>query len=202
MAKYIICAICIVAWVYLLTVLKRAKLQWWTFLVGAFGEFIFLMILVRPLVTEAFARAVAAIAAIVGNVTGTFDAFLKYGTIFIDSAYGAITLQIDFECSGVIEIMAFISLLTFFVVYTKAERVIVSLLGVLIIMLSNALRIIIICEMIYFRGPSVYYVAHTLVGRIVFYVLTVLLYFFVFTKPHIVRMKIGKFSYGNNKQST
>lgn len=94
--------------------------------------------------------------------------------------------------------MAFLSLLVFFRVYSVPERVIVGIMGVWYIMLANALRIIIICEMIHFIGIDVYYMAHTIVGRLVFYALSVLLYFYVFTKPQIIRMKIGRFSYGNH----
>ena len=32
-------------------------------------------------------------------------------------------------------------------------------------------------------------------GRIIFYVLQVILYFFVFTKPHVLKMKTGDFGY-------
>ena len=31
-----------------------------------------------------------------------------------------------------------------------------------------------------------------------FYALSVMMYFYVFTKPQIVRMKIGKFKYGDH----
>ena len=157
-----------------------------------------MMFTVRPLLTEPLARGVAAIAGLFGSLTDTFSPFFKYGILFVDSAAGAITLQIDFECSGIVEIMAFLSLLVFFRVYSKAERIIVGIVGVVYIMLANALRLIIICEMIHFMGTEVYYVAHTIVGRLVFYALSVMMYFYVFTKPQIVRMKIGKFKYGDH----
>lgn len=40
-----------------------------------------------------------------------------------------------------------------------------------------------------------YFVAHTIVGRIIFYGFTIVLYFYVFTKGQIRRQKIGKFNY-------
>ena len=196
--KYIIEIIAVCVWLYLLRVTDRAKLPFWHFILGAMGLFLLMMFLVRPVLTEPLARAVAAVAGLVGKVTGTFTPFFKYGILFVQSDVGAITLQIDFECSGIIEIMAFLSLLVFFRVYTVAERVIVAICGVLYIMLANALRIIIICEMIHFGGLDLYYLSHALVGRLVFYGLSVLLYFYVFTKPQIIRMRLGKFSYGDH----
>lgn len=196
--KYILAVFLLCLWVYLLYVTNKVKLNFWHFIVGAAGLFIIMMFTVRPLFTEPLARGVAAIAGLFGSLTDTFSPFFKYGILFVDSAAGAITLQIDFECSGIVEIMAFLSLLVFFRVYSKAERIIVGIVGVVYIMLANALRLIIICEMIHFMGTEVYYVAHTIVGRLVFYALSVMMYFYVFTKPQIVRMKIGKFKYGDH----
>lgn len=197
--EYVIGVIFTAIWVYLLTILKRAKLNFWFFLVGAFGLFLLLMFFVRPWATEPLARAVAAIAGVFGSLTHTFQANFLFGVIFVDAPSGSMTLQIDFECSGIIEIMAYVSLLAFFQVYTLKERLLVGILGVLFIILSNVLRVIVISMMIYFGGPDAYYVAHSLVGRIVFYALTILLYFYVFTKPQIVRMKVGRFSYGTSE---
>lgn len=198
MLRYIICAVLLVAWIYLLSVMDRAKLNFWHFIVGSLGLFLFLMVMIRPVMTEPLSKAVAAMAGLFGSITRTFTPFFRYGIVFVESASGSITLQIDFECSGIIEIMAYLSLLVFFRVYTKHERVFLSVLGVAFIMIANALRVIVICEAIHFFGPSVYHTAHTIIGRIVFYVLSIILYFFVFTKPHIVRMKIGKFTYGHS----
>lgn len=105
------------------------------------------------------------------------------------------TLKIDFECSGIVEIMAFVSLLAFFDVYRRSERLIVGAIGVLAIVFANVVRIILIAEIIHIGGTQWYYIAHSLVGRIVFYAFTVVLYFYVFTKPQIVRMKVGRFAY-------
>lgn len=198
MIKYLIVIGLVALWLYILWATDRAKLQFWHFIAGCMGLFIFLMILVRPVMTEPLARAVAAMAGLFGELTGSFTPYYKYGILFVEATGGAMTLQIDFECSGIVEIMAFLSLLIFYRVYKISERIVVCIAGVLYIMAANALRIIVICEMIHFLGADVYYMAHTLVGRIVFYVLSILLYFYVFTKPQIVRMKIGKFSYGDH----
>ena len=108
-------------------------------------------------------------------------------------------MLIDFECSGILEIMAFLALLAFFRAYSVYERVFVGILGTCYIILANALRIVIICVIIHIFGVSAYHVAHTFVGRIVFYALSVLLYFWVFTKTQIIRQKVGGFTYGTGK---
>lgn len=184
-----------VVWLYALSVLRRAGLRFWHFLVGSIGLFVLLMVFVRPWATEPLARAVAAIAGLPGSLTGTFEPYFKYGIIFVDSPAGSMTLKVDFECSGIVEIMAFESLLAFFAVYSKPERAMVGVLGALGIIFANVLRITMIALIIHFCGPESYYVAHSLFGRILFYALTVALYFYVFTKPQVVRMRVGRFNY-------
>lgn len=189
----------IAVWLYLLHVLTRAELHAWRFMWGSMGLFVILMVWVQPILSQPLARCVAALAGVVGNLTGTFTAYFKYGIIFVSTGIGSVTMQIDFECSGIIEIMAFLCLLIFFKVYSPVERIMVGLIGFAYIMLCNALRIIIICLSVHWGGMSAYYVAHTFIGRIIFYFFSVVLYFYVFTKPQIFQMKVGNFSYGDHK---
>jgi exosortase family protein XrtG len=199
--KYIISVIFIILWLYILNVLKRCKLKFWTFITGCCGLFLILMILVRPWLTMPLARCVASIAGLVGNLTNTYMAYFKYGVLFIQTASGAVTLQIDLECSGIIEISVFLALIAFFEVYTVSERVLIGIIGTFYTILANALRITVICLVIRAFGTDMYYAAHTFIGRILFYILQVLLYFYVFTKPQIVHMRVGRFSYGKKTKS-
>lgn len=196
--KIVVYIILIAVWLYILYVLKRCKIYYGHFAVGSFGMFILSMVLIRPIAVQPLARVVAAIAGLFGDITGTFTAFFKYGILFISTQSSSITLQVDFECSGIIEILAFLSLLAFFQVYNIKERILVGLIGFVCILAANVLRIVVICELIHFFGVSLYFISHAIVGRIVFYVLSVLLYFYVFTKPQVIRTKLGKFAYGNN----
>ena len=197
---YVVAAAAIGLWVWLLRVLRKAGLKFWRYLLGSCGIFLILLILVRPWLVLPLARLIAAIAGIFGKVTGFYQAYYRYGVIFIESLNGAITVNIDLECSGFIEISAFISLLSFYGIYNIPERIYIGVVGTLYTMLTNALRIAVICTMIHFLGTDYYYVAHTIVGRIVFYVLQVILYFFIFTKPHVLKMKTGDFGYNKKEE--
>ena len=197
---YVVAAAAIGLWVWLLRVLRKAGLKFWRYLLGSCGIFLILLILVRPWLVLPLARLIAAIAGIFGKVTGFYQAYYRYGVIFIESLNGAITVNIDLECSGFIEISAFVSLLSFYGIYNIPERIYVGVVGTLYTMLTNAFRIAVICTMIHFMGTDYYYVAHTIVGRIVFYVLQVILYFFVFTRPHVLKMKTGDFGYNKKDE--
>ena len=195
MTKYIIAAVLAVIWFYLLHVLKKAKLFFWRFIIGSAGLFVFLMFFVMPYATTPMSQAVAGIAGVFGRLFGFFTAYYKYSVIFVESARESLTLTIDFECSGVIEVFAYLSLLVFFNVYSVREKWIVGAAGTAFLIMANVLRVVVICTIIHFFGNASYYVAHTYIGRILFYALSVALYFYVFTKSQILRQKVGGFTY-------
>ena len=196
--KYMVGLAGIFLWLFLLHVLKKSSLNFWRFLVGSVGAFLLLLFFLEPVLTQPLARIVALLASIPGKIGGIYNAHYKYGVIFVESGGSAISLKIDFECSGIIEIIAYLSLLIFYRVYTVYERFCVGVLGVIAMVLANALRITIICLMIYFGGIDTYFIAHTYVGRLVFYALSVVIYFYVFTKPQIIKQKVGSFRYDSH----
>ena len=199
MIKYIAGLAGLAVWLFFLRVLNKSKLNFWHFLAGSAGAFILMLLFLQPVLTQPLARIVALLAGLPGKIGDIYSAHYKYGVIFIESAAGAISLKIDFECSGIIEILAYLSLLIFYRVYTVYERVYVGVLGVVAIVLANALRITVISLMIYFGGVDMYHIAHTFIGRFVFYGLSVILYFYVFTKPQIIKQKVGSFQYDSDK---
>ena len=138
MIRYIILLIFLVVWLYILHVTKKAKLPFWHFLWGSAGLFVIIFVGFKDVLTQPMANIVAAVAGIVGKTTGVFEPYYKYGIIFVESAKDSITLKIDFECSGIIEITAFLSLLIFFNVYSRYEKVIIGCIGTVYIIVANA----------------------------------------------------------------
>lgn len=198
MARLFTFIACLLIWFFVLRVLKRADLRFWHFIWGALGIFVLGMVFARPLLTMPLAQCVGALAGVVGSLTDAFTTYFRYGIVYVPTQDSSITLQVDMECSGIIEILAFVSLLAFFDVYKRPEKLAVGVLGVLGIVVANALRIVLICEIVHFCGAGAFGVAHTFIGRIFFYLITILLYFYVFTKPQIVSMKVGGFLYGDD----
>lgn len=196
--QLVVLALVVAAWLFVLRTLERAKLSFWHYIVGAVGLFVIMMVFLRPVVTEPLARVVTSLAGLVGRATGTFEAYFRYSVIYVPTPNSSITLQIDLECSGVIESMAFVSLLAFYRVYSPYERVGVGAAGLAILIAANALRIVVICEIVHFFGVGAYSVAHTYIGRLLFYAITVALYFYVFTKPQIESMRVGEVNYADH----
>jgi len=192
-----------IIWLYFLTVFHRGNLNYFQYLWGAVGLFVFMCIFVQPALTVILKQYVTSVVGIIGKVTGICEAYYEYSIIFIpkQSVLSSISLYIDYECSGVIEMMAFVSLLAFFQVYDVGHRIIVGIIGCVCIFFFNVIRITVICAIIFRFGSDSYYVAHTIIGRLVFYTLSILLYYYVFTKQQIVKQKIGGFSYAEHNEN-
>lgn len=186
-----------IVWLYAIWVLSRTELHFFKFCLGSIGLFFFLMLWVQPLITRPLTMAVTAAAGALGDVSQMYDSFYQYSILFIPKGTAAVSLTIDYECSGVIEIMAFSCMLWFFPLYNTIEKLIISCAGLAVIFAANVFRIFVICTLIYFFGNEIFYFAHTIFGRIIFYFISIALYFYVFTRPHIIRQKVGKFTYEN-----
>ncbi|TAH65374.1 MAG: exosortase family protein XrtG [Anaerolineaceae bacterium] len=189
--------ICFIIWLYVLSVFKRSKLNFWFFLFGSVGCFVFMLLLLEPLLTGPLTKGVSVVAGFFGKITGLYQSYFQYGVLFINSKDYSISLYIDYECSGIIEIMAFTAMLWFFQVYHFYEKVILNIFGIIWIFMANVLRIFVICSLIYYYGNNIYYFAHTIFGRFVFYILSIFLYYQVFTRSQVIRQKIGSFRYEN-----
>lgn len=188
----------VVAWIYILFLTDRSKLPFFKFMIGSVGFFVLMMIVLQPIITFPLAKAVAAATGVIGSATGAFYSYYQYSLIFIRHGSEAISLYVDYECSGVIEIFAFLSLLWFFPLYSWIEKTVISLIGIIYIFVANIIRLTVICLAIYWAGNDIFFFAHAILGRIVFYVLSIILFFYVFTRAQIIKQKVGNFNYGQH----
>jgi exosortase family protein len=112
----------IIIWIYLLSVLKRAKLTAFSFIVGSVGLFFILMAISSPYWIWFFTHDVIDGVDWFGRLTGMSQTYVKYGLVYIVNHSSPVTMSIDYECSGIIETMAFVSLLAFYPTYTHKEK--------------------------------------------------------------------------------
>lgn len=187
----------IVIWAYAIGVFYRKKQSFFFFFVGCVGLFVFLFIILEPVLTAPLAQMVCYLTGLVGKLTGIFSAYSSYGILFIEAESGPVSLYVDFECAGLVEILVYVCLLLFFQAYKWSEKLVVGLIGVVGIIAANVLRLVVICMIIHFGGNKMYYLAHTIVGRIVFYLFTIILYFYVFTRRQIRQQRVGEFEYND-----
>ncbi len=194
--------VCFLVWIYLLSVFTRGKLYFYQFIWGSVGLFVFMMMWIQPVAIRPLTNLVCSAAGVAGRMTGFYESYSEYSMLFVQHGSEAISLCIDYECSGIIEMMAYVSMLAFFRVYDWMQRIILSVLGCMMIFFANIIRLFVICTTIYCFGNDAYYIAHTIVGRIIFYALSVILYYYIFTKSQIVKQKIGGFHYAKNTDTS
>lgn len=194
--------VCFLVWIYLLSVFTRGKLYFYQFIWGSVGLFVFMMMWIQPVAIRPLTNLVCSTAGVAGRMTGFYESYSEYSMLFVQHGSEAISLCIDYECSGIIEMMAYVSMLAFFRVYDWMQRIILSVLGCMMIFFANIIRLFVIGTTIYYFGNDAYYIAHTIVGRIIFYALSVILYYYIFTKSQIVKQKIGGFHYAKNTDTS
>jgi exosortase family protein XrtG len=188
-------------WAYLLSVFHRAGTRAWKFIWGSCGLFLILMVYLREYIAPVLAHMVTAAVGIPGNLTGIYTAYFDFSSVYVETALGGVLLQIDIECSGVIEVFVFLSLLVFFQVYSARERFLYGVAGTAYLMGANAVRVLFICVGVHQFGYGSYNLMHSYLGRILFYGLSVLLYYYTFTRPQILSMRVGKFNYDTANRS-
>lgn len=170
-----------VVWLYALSILKRARLSAFHFMVGSGGLFFILIALSDPYWIWFFTHAVINGVKWLGDITGWSSVMSNYGMVAIHNATNPVTMSIDYECSGIIETTALISLIVFLPLYNRYERVFFCVWGTLWIYVANEIRLMTVIVIVHFGGGDLFFLAHSVIGRIVFYVLVIILYYQVFT---------------------
>lgn len=184
------------AWLYVLSVLKRIGWSAAYVVLGVVGTFFIIISLANNNVISFLMRLNTSGAGVVGMLTGFYTVAPTLGIIHIVSGQSAINLFITYECSALIELAAYIALVLFFPFFKNLQQRLKLLgFGVIYLLLANMLRLTVTALIIHFLGlPSLIW-AHVIVGRLIFYVLTIILYFYVFTRSQGLHIKIGRFDF-------
>lgn len=175
-----------IIWIYGLSVLKRGNLSsfyfWWgsigLFIIGAFVFHPYLMWLVADILTNTLG--------IFANITHWFNVYPITNFIQINSENSSVQLFVDYECSGVIEFLAYISLVAFYPLYDRQAKIITGIIGTLWIFIANIIRLLLIIVIVRYCGVGSLFWAHSVLGRLLFYSLVIILYYNVFTQPQLV----------------
>ncbi|WP_252988659.1 exosortase family protein XrtG [Weissella cibaria] len=184
------------AWLYVLSVLKRIGWSAAYVVLGVVGTFFIIISLANNNVISFLMRLNTSGAGVAGMLTGFYTVAPTLGIIHIVSGQSAINLFITYECSALIELAAYIALVLFFPFFKNLQQRLKLLgFGVIYLLLANMLRLTVTALIIHFLGlPSLIW-AHVIVGRLIFYVLTIILYFYVFTRSQVLHIKIGRFDF-------
>lgn len=184
-----------IVWIYVLHVLKKEKLTAYFFFVGAAGFFTFVFTMLKDYLVMICVYVLESLLEIGSRILPFYTMYRQYNIMFINHESTAISLFIDYECCGFIEILVAISIIIFFPLFDKTHKFLYCVIGYVYTMLANLIRLIFISAVIYKYGNNAYYIAHSVVGRIVFYVFTLLFYFYMISWKQIKKQRVGRFIY-------
>lgn len=98
-------------------------------------------------------------------------------------------IDIDIECSGLLEACVLMGLLLFYPTLTASKRFWYALFGLFSLFIVNLIRLFTIVMTLNFGGRDTMFIAHTLLGRLVFFVLIIVVYWYIFTRPSLEKVK-------------
>ncbi len=118
-----------------------------------------------------------------GNAFGLGLETLGAGTIVVPDPTGWSILQIGVECSSLIEAAVFTGLMLFYPRFPPGERLLRLTAGLGVTLLVNLVRLAVIMGMVMTLGKPAVPWAHAVVGRLVFFVGVVVVYWRMMTMP-------------------
>lgn len=178
-------------WIFALILFKNIGMNFFKFLTGSIGIFTISMMFFLPYVEKNLNMLISSTLNIIGNSTSYFQVFKDNSIVSIDTKKGIVSMLINYECSGVIEMFVFTSLALFFPFGGNIRRILLTAVGNIFIYIANIIRVLFIVLITKTFGASMFYIAHTLLARLLFFGFMIVLYYFVFTSTQLRYQKIG-----------
>lgn len=127
-------------------------------------------------------------------------AYVNIKTFIFDKAPGTVLvllalenswtcIDIDIECSGLLEACVLLGLLLFYPTLTLWKRMWYSFVGLTSLFIVNLIRLFTIVLTLNSGGRDTMFIAHTLLGRLVFFALIIIVYWYVFTRPSLEKVR-------------
>lgn len=192
MQKFIILILIFLLWLYSLLLFRKTKMNFFKFLFGSIGFFTINMIFFVPYLERVLNVLISDTLGIIASLTGQFEVFKNNSIISITTRESILSIFINYECSGIIEMLVFTSLALFFPFGGNIQKLLVTAAGNIYIFIANIARVLFIVLVTKTLGASAFYLAHTLFARLLFFGLMVALYYYVFTKTHLKHQNVGE----------
>lgn len=191
MGSPILFIISMLFWGFLLLVFYKEKMNFFKFMAGSVGIFTISMIFFTSHIERELTSLIINILGLIGRGTNYFEVFKENSIISMETRKGIVSILINYECSGVIEMLVYTSLVLFFPFGGIFRRVLSMVAGNIYIFIANIIRVLFIIVLTKSMGASAYYLIHTLFARILFFALMIVLYYFVFTATQLRFQTVG-----------
>jgi len=191
--KSVVVLICLV-WLVITMFLYYNKIWVLYYIWGAVGLCCVLILLFRGSYGEYFlARQTSMVLhyllAYFDIITYVFDRAPGTLLVLIKVDNSWTTIAIDIENSGLLEVCIFFGLIMFYPVHRLGKRIGVAAVGVTGIYTANILRLFLVILLIHRFGRDMSYITHTLIGRLLFFLLIVAVYWWFITRPSLENIR-------------
>jgi exosortase family protein XrtG len=185
-----------ILWLAVVVFFRRHRIWLIYYVIGAVGLAFLLIAAGRSVIPAELllktwtAYNVHTIAGWVGVQTRIFTA--APGTILvlvIPQKQGWTMVEIGIECSGLLEEAVLIGLLGFYPGWRLMTRLGWLVVGSLATYAGNLIRVLFIVVTLHQLGKDSLFLAHTVIGRIIFFFFIVLIYWVVLTRPTLQRVR-------------
>jgi exosortase family protein XrtG len=177
-------------WAFLTLSMRRAR-RWLLFYVTGGLGFILVVLLWGS--TFGFDTALEALeaqqAVALASRTGISLSLLGETGLAIPNHTGWAVFDVGIECSALLEMSAMIGLIAFYPAFSVGRKLSTALIGTAVTYVINIARIMLIVVLINAFGTSWVFPAHAIFGRVLFFVGTVALYWWLVTRPTISRVR-------------
>lgn len=189
-------ALIFVIWVAVVIFLRKARIWLPYYVVSAVGCAYWLVLVfgnqlgLEPLLAHSVAWMVHITSNLLGIPTRIFEG--APGVLLVLVIYqdiGWTVLQVGLESSGMLEITVLVSLLLFYPGWTLFHRLRLILFGGIAMWVANILRMLVIVVMLNQFGKEALVLAHMYVGKAVFFVLVILIFWFIITRPTLKQLQ-------------
>ena len=176
------------------------KKRWWLsyYLVGSVSVVAFIMSFFVLTGYDSYVMSLEAQSmAYVASLLGMPSQYLSPNAFLFPDPTGWSIFGIGLECSAIIEISVFVALLLFYPSYSWKTKLKYATIGTVATFAANIIRILSIVFIVAVFGKTSVYLAHAIIGKLIFFALILILYWYLLTKPtmNTVRknIKSGKF---------
>ncbi len=103
-------------------------------------------------------------------------------------------VQVTVECSSLLETGVIAGMVGFYPAWPMGKRLALALAGVVATFAANIVRLTVIIGALHWFGKDSLFISHTVIGRWVFFVLVVAIFWYIITRPTLgtVRRKLER----------
>jgi exosortase family protein XrtG len=179
-----------ILWLAVVVFLRKARIWLPFYVMGAVGCAYWLVLVfsnllgLEPLLAHSVAWMVHVTSNFLGIPTRIFEG--APGVLLVLVIYqeiGWTVLQVGLESSGLLEITVLVSLLLFYPGFSLFHRLRLIIFGGIAMWAANILRMLVIVVMLNQFGKEALVLAHMYIGKAVFFMLVILIFWFIITRP-------------------